>query len=251
MTAPVPTPRWKYWIVPAATLLAATWLLVVYAPRQLEPLAGPPARIVLEGELRHLSDRELIGAVRPLLGARFFELDVGAMHAALAQLPWVQAAVVRKRWPNAIVLQVRERVPAARWHDAALVSADADVFTPPALDGSVLGLPRLIGPDPLAAPLLLEALARWQTALTPVTARIDQVSMDARGAWSLQLASGPVLQLGRDQADARLARYVQVVVPALGARLADAQHVDLRYSNGFAVAWREPATEEGKDGEKG
>ncbi len=244
--------RWKYWLVPGATFLAAVWLLAVYAPRQLEPLAGPPARVVIEGELRHLVDRELIEAVRPHLGARFFELDVTAMHLALTQQPWVQSAAVRKHWPNAVVLHVRERVPAARWQDAALVSAEGEVFTPPAPDGSVLGLPLLRGPDPLAAPLLLETLARWQTALAPVTARIDELSMDARGAWSLRLANGPSLQLGRDEPDARLARYAQVVVPALGPRLGDVLRVDLRYPNGFAVAWRAPApaVEERKDGEK-
>ena len=247
-----PAPRWKYWLVPGATLLIAAWLLAVYAPRRLEPLAGPPSHIVVEGELRHVADRELIAAVRPQLGARFFELDVGAMHAALTALPWVESAAVRKRWPNAVVLHVRERVPAARWQDDALVSARGEVFTPPAYDGSVLGLPLLRGPDPLAAPMLLEALSRWQTALAPLTARIDELAMDARGAWSLKLASGPSLQLGREQPDARLARYTQVVVPALGARLAEALRIDLRYSNGFAVAWRAPApaTEEGKDGEK-
>ncbi|MGH8528384.1 MAG: cell division protein FtsQ/DivIB [Nevskiales bacterium] len=245
--------RLKYLPVPLLTVVAVVWLLTVYAPQRLGPLSGPVHRLVIEGELHHLNDPELIRAVRPYLGARFFELDVSAIQAAVSKLPWVQSVAVRKHWPNAVALHLYERVPAARWHEAALVTAQGEVFTPLALDGSVLGLPRLRGPDPLAAPVLLQALARWQTALTPVTARIDELSLDARGAWSVQLASGPTLQLGRDDMDPRLRRYAQVVVPALGARLAEVTRVDLRYSNGFAVAWRPqlPATkQEEQHGEK-
>ncbi len=236
----------KYLPIPLLTVAAAAWLLTVYAPQQLGPLSGPVRRLVIEGELHHLNDPELIRTVRPYLGARFFDLDVSAMHTALSSLPWVQSVAVRKQWPNAVALHLYERVPVARWHETALVTAGGEVFTPAALDGSVLGLPLLRGPDPLAAPALLEALARWQTTLTPVTARIDDLTMDARGAWSMRLADGSVLQLGRDDMDARLMRYAQVVVPALGTRLTEVTRVDLRYSNGFAVAWRPklPATKQ-------
>ncbi len=243
----------KYWLIPVAVFGIALWLLATQLPQQPWPLSGPVHKLVIEGELRHLNDPQVIRAVSPYLGARFFELDVMAMHAAVSGLPWVQSAVVRKRWPNAVVLHLRERVPAARWHEQDLVTVQGQVFTPASLDGSVLGLPRLRGPDPLAAPLLLEALTRWQSVLLPVTARIDELVMDARGAWSLQLANGPALQLGRDAMDTRLQRYVRVVVPVLGARLAEVRRVDLRYTNGFAVGWRPPArptAEEANDGEK-
>lgn len=238
--------RLKYLAVPALTVAAAAWLITVYAPEQLGSLSGPVRRVVIEGELHHLNDRELIQAMRPYLGARFFDLDVSAMHVALSSLPWVQSVAVRKQWPNAVALHLRERVPAARWHETALVTAEGEVFMPPALDGSVLGLPLLRGPDSQAAPALLAALARWQNTLTLVTARIDELTVDARGAWSMHLADGSVLQLGRDEMDTRLLRYAQVVVPALGARLAEVTRVDLRYSNGFAVAWRPtpPATKQ-------
>jgi cell division septal protein FtsQ len=42
--------------------------------------------------------------------------------------------------------------------------------------------------------------------------------------------------------DKRLATFFGVVAPALGAELARAQYVDLRYTNGFAVGWLEPNT---------
>jgi hypothetical protein len=52
---------------------------------------------------------------------------------------------------------------------------------------------------------------------------------------------GPGVRLGRAQRDGRLDRFARVVVPALDERLARAEYVDMRYTNGFAVAWRDAA----------
>ena len=48
---------------------------------------------------------------------------------------------------------------------------------------------------------------------------------------------------------ARLVRLREVVLPTLGARIGQVDRIDLRYTNGFAIAWAGPSAEAGsRDG---
>ena len=65
---------------------------------------------------------------------------------------------------------------------------------------------------------------------TPVMVRVT-----ARRAWQVKLENGPTLELGRDDLEARLARYLDVHGRTVGALNRRIDYVDLRYANGFAV----------------
>jgi cell division protein FtsQ len=59
--------------------------------------------------------------------------------------------------------------------------------------------------------------------------------MSARRAWQVSLEQGPTLELGREQVESRLARFVAAhdyVMKRLERRI---DYIDLRYANGFAV----------------
>ena len=47
------------------------------------------------------------------------------------------------------------------------------------------------------------------------------------------------IRLGRRDIDERLYRFFDVVAPALANELKRVAYVDLRYTNGFAVGWRD------------
>jgi len=90
------------------------------------------------------------------------------------------------------------------------------------------------------------AAAAWsRSASEPV-----QVNVSARRAWSLRIDTGTTLELGRNDLENRLARFVQNYERAaqyLGRRV---DYVDLRYRNGFAVRVPELARAEAKEKRK-
>jgi cell division protein FtsQ len=65
--------------------------------------------------------------------------------------------------------------------------------------------------------------------------------MDDRGAFSMTLASGVTIRIGREDIVGRVDRFFGVAVPKLAGDLDRAAYIDLRYPNGFAVGWREAA----------
>jgi len=56
-----------------------------------------------------------------------------------------------------------------------------------------------------------------------------------RRAWRVRLDAGPTLELGREDVEARLGRYLEVHQRSVGALQRRIDYVDLRYANGFAV----------------
>ncbi|MDZ7584667.1 MAG: cell division protein FtsQ/DivIB, partial [Thiobacillus sp.] len=103
------------------------------------------------------------------------------------------------------------------------------------------------GPEDSSAEVVA-AYRRHQAALAPLGMTIDELRLSPRRAWRLRLANGMTLALGREQADARLARFIAVYPRLFGAQPATQDlaaaapnapitpaTVDLRYPDGFAV----------------
>jgi cell division protein FtsQ len=103
---------------------------------------------------------------------------------------------------------------------------------------SDLGLPAVSGPSG-HGPDMLARLHEIERGLAPIQLAVHGLHQDARRSWRIELNNEVVLRLGRGDIEARLDRF-RAVWPAVLAREADRiKAVDLRYPNGFAVAWHE------------
>ena len=192
--------------------------------------------VVVATPLKRSSPAHLEAAIRADLAGTFFTLDLEAARNALARVPWVRNVALRRQWPGRLEVAVEEHEPYARWGDAALVNTDGEIFAA-AFDGE---LPQFEGPDARAADVTARHRA-WSALVAPLGLTLRAVSVSARGGWRLQAASAAAplsIELGRDEPDARLARFVAAYARTIGAlarsgtRVAE---VDLRYRNGFAA----------------
>ena len=198
-----------------------------------------PVRHVTEAQIRLVAERQVHGT--------FFTVDLERVRNSLEKLPWVREARVERRWPDTLVVSLVEHVPLARWNDDALVSEGGDVFGA----AESAKLPRLAGPEGSSAEVVA-AYHRYQAALAPVGLTIDELRLSARRAWRMRLDSGMEVALGRQQTDARLARFVRLYARLFGPQPAENGQppavlpvplmVDLRYPDGFAVRMPKGAT---------
>ena len=74
--------------------------------------------------------------------------------------------------------------------------------------------------------------------LRPLGFSIARLELRERGSWFVTTAQGIELFLGRDHQVEKVQRFVAIYNKALKDKLANIASVDLRYSNGLAVAWR-------------
>lgn len=216
---------------------AVSWVVAQpwFALRSIE--VKTPVAHVTEAQVRLVAERKARGT--------FFTVDLESVRTSLEKLPWVREARVERRWPDTLVVALTEHVPLARWNDNALISEAGEVF----VAAVSMNLPRLSGPEDSSAEVVA-AYRRHQAALAPLGMTIAELRLSPRRAWRIRLDNGMQLALGREQTDARLARFIalyprllvaQPATPAGAAQEAATPDpvvplsVDLRYPDGFAV----------------
>lgn len=198
----------------------------------------PLRELVVDGSLKQVTPTQIEYAARHALQGNFLTVNVDAARAAFEKLPWVRRAQVRRRWPNALELEIEEHVAVARWQQgqdvSRLVNRQGEVFA--AASDEIL--PLLSGPQG-SSPQVLARYAELQPLLAQIERRPDSVSLSAREAWQVRLDDGVVLDLGRDEAksriDERLQRFVSAYRSMREQLKARPAVYDLRYPNGFAV----------------
>lgn len=198
----------------------------------------PLRTLRVQGQLHRVDRAQLQAAVLPHAQRGFFAVDLGEVQQAVNQVPWVEHAQVRKHWPDVLELQVSEYRPFARWGQGRLLSEHGHLFPAGKLQMPP-GLPQLDGPDARAPEVVaLYNQAREQLANA---GGVLGVAIDRRGSWSIAMADGTQLVLGRNDAKARLQRF-SALLPQLAVQNPQRRllRADLRYTNGFALIWAKP-----------
>jgi cell division protein FtsQ len=198
----------------------------------------PIQHISVVGSFQRVSAAELEKLARQrIASAGFVSVNLAAVRSALRELPWIDDVSVQRTWPRGLQLTVVEQVAIARWNSTALVNARGEVFHS---DERFMpaGLPQLSGPEGSDAEVVARFLAT-QGRMVEAGAHLVAVAVDARGAWSFRLDNGVEVRLGRAQVDERYQRFVTAALPMLAEHAAEINYVDMRYTNGFAVGWKD------------
>ncbi|MGD9953984.1 MAG: cell division protein FtsQ/DivIB [Burkholderiales bacterium] len=207
----------------AGGIAAGAWLA-------WDELAGQPiVRVRFGGDAGSVpaAARERLAA--GLRGRPAREVSLAAVREAVRHLPWVRDCTVRYVFPGTLDVAIVAHVALARWDEARLVSVRGEVFAA----GTDAALPIFSGPEGSAA----EMAAAWERvarAAAPLGIPVAELRLSARRAWQARLASGLALELGREDIEARLARFA-AAWPRIEAQAAGATRADLRYPNGFAL----------------
>jgi cell division protein FtsQ len=77
----------------------------------------------------------------------------------------------------------------------------------------------------------------------PFGLSVTRLSLEARGAWTLTLDNDIRVVLGREALNERLQRFLDLYKQRLAEHAAQIEQIDIRYTNGIAVRWREMPSE--------
>jgi cell division protein FtsQ len=198
----------------------------------------PVKEVRFGGEFKRVEPDSLrrIGAAVQSMGGSLLTLDLQQVRLAVLDVEWVRDAVIARRLPGTLLIEVREHEPFAYWEsvdsadeDEQLLSTTGEVFSA-ALE---VPLPHLAGPRS-AAKEVMENFMAYREQARAAGLEVIGARLSARRAWQLTLANGATLELGRTDGKARLGRFlaVQGAVPALRE---PNRRIDLRYANGIAV----------------
>ncbi|SFH19471.1 cell division protein FtsQ [Nitrosospira sp. Nsp14] len=179
---------------------------------------------------KHVTREQIEAVIRHEVRGNFFTVDLDRLRNGLTKLPWVRTAAVRRVWPQSLEVTLEENVALARWGSSALLNVHGELFRA----ASDEELPLFEGPDDSPLEMLRQYVV-FSGLLRPLQQNIQEMNLSPRRAWRLHLETGTVVELGREQMEARLERFVRVHDRASGQLNPQPHHVDLRYPNGFAV----------------
>lgn len=215
-----------YGIAAAAAMLMAV-LVAVHLP------VFPVREVQVVGAVERVTRPQIEAVVRGELKGNFFTLDLEAARASFERLPWVRRVNVRRHWPDRLEVALEEHEALARWGEEGLVNTHGELFEA----ASDRTLPVFTGPAE-ACSEMASRFGSFVRSLAPIGRTVSVVTLSPRRAWTLRLDDGMTLELGREQMEARLERFVAVWGESIGQMRSAPAVVDLRYRNGFAVRIR-------------
>lgn len=238
--------------------ISSTVLLCIFALLVLAALAGWVAQrqmfaiasITVTGEVTHNNVPTLRANVAPGLVGNFFTLDLARARQLFEATPWVRHAVVRRVFPNRLLVQLQEHQAVAYWGSAEasrLLNSHGEVFEANVGEVEHEMLPRLDGPAG-QEPQVLSMYQTLQPMFDSLELGLEQLTLSGRGGWSAVLDSGAQIELGRGSDDdviRRTTRFLRTItqVTSRYQRRPDAlESADLRHADGYAVRLRGVST---------
>lgn len=225
----------KPYIVLSALVLLIAVVIVQSFNWTASLLQQPVLAVDVQGEFKFLEKNTVATVVNNSLESGYLQSDLPSLHAQLLAQPWVKEASLKRKLNSALQIELKEHTPLAIWNHKTLISTDALLFSPKVIPKE-LNVPMLFGRDHVDVLSVYEQLTeKMPVALLP----IRSLDVNANGCITLESHTGLVLVLERSQWQRQLARFTVINDQALSRRLADVKKVDMRYSNGAAVSWKE------------
>lgn len=166
----------------------------------------------------------------------FFNVQIVQLEKELASLPWLYRATVQRLWPDTLKVEVIEQTPIARWGDSGLMNAYGEVFFPE-MKESYMSFPMLYGEE-VRAKKLAGVFEDSLKLLKPLGLQLRGLFEDERQSKHLVLSNGLVLAIGDGEVSEKIARFITAYEQYLSPHLSEVEKIDLRYTNGLAVEWK-------------
>lgn len=201
----------------------------------------PLSKLVVTGEKKYTTDDDIRQAILSLgPPGTFMSQNVDIIQQQIERLPWIKQVSVRKQWPDELKIHLIEFVPVARWNEQHVIDASGVSFTLPLhQSGDKTEMPMLYGVEG-SEKEVMAGFYRMSSTLHRLQLNLKSVAMSARHSWQLITSNGIRIELGRDDVEKRLQRFI-VLYPELGKQAqadnTSISYVDLRYDTGAAVGW--------------
>jgi len=196
----------------------------------------PIQKIKLSGVFKQLDSKVMESQLAPYLGNGFFSVDIRNVQFRLSQEPWIQTVSVKRIWPDQLHIHVKEKNAFARWDKSHLLSSQAEIFK--ADSEQFLKLPKITGYYGQTKDLLQKYRLMEQEFLTHGIS-INEMTEDNKGALRLVLNNELKVNIGSENNDQKIKHLLAVYHKQIKPRAIHIKHIDFRYNNGFAIAWKQ------------
>ncbi len=187
--------------------------------------------LVLVAPFEHVSESQVRLSLQGVFPNGFIYLDISEVKNRLMLMPMVAQVEVEKVWPETLKITIQEEQPVAIWNAKNMLSHSGNVL-PLAL--AELRLPKLQGSEGESRLVMqhFQLFSHWgkrhQLNLTGLS--------NSTSGWLLSFEDQVGIWLDSTRAMQGLQQLERVLQQFKINRI---QRIDMRYEQGFAVAWKE------------
>ena len=205
---------------------------------------------VVNNDNPNVDTQEIQQAIKTTLNGTTLSTDLNMMVGLILDNPWVEQVVIRRVWPNTIVLRLQERRIIALWNSKHLISEFGVVTNIPVSDykkvEKKLGcyLMRIEGPKDFLSKIVARAEIT-NKLLTNINKKLLHLRLTEQFSWEAKTTEGMTLRFGGDDLQGpmyyRLENFTKSYsnlankLAEKGIGLPEIHYVDLRYAKGFAI----------------
>ena len=221
--------NWLAYIKPVSISVTLLSVVVALVLLLLQLVNKNIENLELVASFEHVSEAQVKQQIHDLFPAGFISLDVSQVQKRLEDMVMISTARVEKVWPDVLKIELQEEAPVAIWNDENMLNEHGQVL-PIALMN--LNLPQLKGENSQMVMqhfLLFKRFAKLH--------QLDLVALThSASGWLLKHKNGLEIRLDGSTAMQGLKTLETVVSQFKLDRIAS---IDMRYEQGFAVAWKE------------
>jgi cell division protein FtsQ len=218
-------------------LSAVVLIMVVALGVQLVARSFPVKNIMISGNY-HLDEREIMSEVKTSYGRDLLRLSLDEVETRLKKKTWIKTVLLRKQFPDTLMINVREAVPRALLRREAqmyLVDSDGNVLER-IEDESTPFLPVIVGIDPendkggmLETLKLIDTLDKED-----FLSRKESVEIMIKPYGLVLNMDGEYVKVGYGGYDEKLRRWKDLETEIRKQNI-QVDYVDLRYENEVIV----------------
>ncbi|WP_201586418.1 cell division protein FtsQ/DivIB [Psychrobacter jeotgali] len=206
---------------------------------------APPAAIIVDPSgLSAAQYQTLQSTMEQQAISSFFTTDMQALRDIAISLAWVDQVGVTRDWQRGIVITALPKQAVANFGTERLVDASGDVFVP--ADSNELGqddFATLQG-EITQAPVIMQQMQQINDWYAPLDLRVEDIILTPRMTWLVRFDNGLRVIVDNENTAQKLLSLSQLLGNQLSERRDEMQSIDLRYKNGFTIAWNVNSTAE-------
>jgi cell division protein FtsQ len=212
-------------------MLVAIFVCYELIVKVAEPALFPIKQIKLNAHLTRINPNVVKAHIAPLVRG-FFSTDAMAIKNEVLKIPFIDEVVVKRLWPDTLLVTLAEQQFVAAWGDGEAISSKGElVHVRP--DPSK-HLPKFVGPEGQSK-LMLEQYNAMMTALLPYNLAITLLNLNSRRSWQMTLNNGIKVILGRNEVATRLDTLATIYCKLKKRHGDSIEVIDLRHPNGVCV----------------
>lgn len=166
----------------------------------------------------------------------FFRFKTTELRTKLKEIPWIGHVIIKRQWPNMLLIDIEEQKPIAKWNNIALINSKNELFMPQQQTFPD-NLPLLYGPDEEASNVVYNYIS-MQQMLISLGFSIKSLGINQEDTWHMILNDNIDVFLGNENIMSRVKNFI-IAYPKIKADNPDKHiaSVDLRYPAGVAIHW--------------